>query len=73
MIPEIAYKIIQQTFFEHEKCGLMDAYGLIQDTYVMHAAPKRSPYKEIFKVKLVNAPFTICFSLDVVWHPVKQI
>lgn len=50
MIREIAYGHIKQTFYEHEKCGLTEITYL-QDTYPMHAIPKGSPYKEIFKVK----------------------
>ena len=52
MIREIAYKNIKKTFYEHEKCGLIEITYL-QDTYPMHAIPKRSPFKEIFKVRLI--------------------
>lgn len=51
MIRETAYKNIEQTFYEHEKCGLIEVHGLIQDTFPMHASPKHSPFKEIFKVR----------------------
>lgn len=47
---QVAYKQIKQTFYEHEKCGLIEVTYL-QDTYPMHAIPKDSPYKEIFKIR----------------------
>lgn len=46
----IGYKHIKDTFFEHEKCGLIKIpYLQMQDPW--HVAPKNSPFKEIFKVK----------------------
>lgn len=50
MIQEIAYKHIKQTFYEHEKCGLLQI-SYLQDAYPMHAIPKTSPFKEMFKVR----------------------
>lgn len=54
MIRETAYKNIKQTFYEHEKCGLIEVDGLIQDTFPMHTTPKHSPFKEIFKIRFVT-------------------
>lgn len=72
MIREIAYKEIQQTFYEHEKCGLMEVYGLIQDNHAMHTAPKHSPYKEIFKIKLLLQTFTYYFFIKSFLNTVFQ-
>lgn len=46
----IGYKYVKETFFEHEKCGLR-RIEFLQQADPWHAAPKHSPYKEIFKVK----------------------
>lgn len=55
MIKEVAYKHIKKTFYEHEKCGLVEITYL-QETFPMHVLPKNSPFKEIFKVRLVFTP-----------------
>lgn len=45
-----AYSIMEETYFEHEKCELVSIeYIKFSDPYL--AIKKRSPYKEIFKVK----------------------
>lgn len=46
----IGFKFVKETFFEHEKCGLIKIQ-YYQQLDPWHAAPKNSPYKEIFKVK----------------------
>lgn len=46
------YKVVSETFYEDEKCGLMEIDFLkFNDPWM--PVQKRSPYKEIFKVKLV--------------------
>lgn len=47
------YKYVVETFYEHEKCGLVEIKYL-QTTYPWQGMPKNSPYKEIFKVRLVR-------------------
>lgn len=44
------YKGVKDTFFEHEKCALVEIRYLDQNN-PWQSAPKFSPYKEIFKVK----------------------
>lgn len=45
-----AYKLMEDTYFEHEKCEL--AYiEFIQFATPFLAIKKRSPYKEMLKVK----------------------
>ena len=44
MIRKIANKNIKKTFYEHEKCGLIEII-YHQDNYPMHVIPKRSPFK----------------------------
>lgn len=46
----VANKHIQDTFYDHEKCGLV-RMAFIQVADPLHCAPKNSPFKEIFKVK----------------------
>lgn len=46
----VGYKLIKDTFLEHEKCGI-EQMSLIQLPDPVHSAPKHSPYKEMFKVK----------------------
>lgn len=46
----LGYKLIQDTFYEHEKCGLIEIQYLQLSTIWM-VTQKRSPYKEIFKTK----------------------
>lgn len=58
MIQEIAYKHIKGTFYEHEKCGIMQI-SYLQDTYPMHVIPKNSPYKEMFKVRYIFRVFCL--------------
>lgn len=43
------YKSVKQTFYEHEKCGLVEI-DFLKQNYPMHGAPKNSTYKEIFKI-----------------------
>lgn len=44
------YREIKNTFYEHEKCGLVEITHLrVIDPW--YGIPKHSPYKEIFKVK----------------------
>lgn len=44
------YKMIEETFYEHEKCGLKEIdYLNLDDPWF--GIPKNSPFKEIFKVK----------------------
>lgn len=47
------YKIIEETFYEHEKCGLKEIDYLNLDN-PWFGIPKNSPFKEIFKVKYVS-------------------
>lgn len=49
----MGYKGIEETFYEHEKCGLMEI-RYFEAIHPMHAVPKRSPYKEIFKVRYTS-------------------
>ncbi|XP_055678017.1 ionotropic receptor 75a-like [Lutzomyia longipalpis] len=44
------YKMIEETFFEHEKCGLMEIEYL-QVTYPWYSIKKYSPYREIIKTQ----------------------
>lgn len=53
-----AYKLVEETFYEHEKCGLMEI-EFIQVTDPWYAIQKFSPYKEILKVRWVM----LCYSL----------
>lgn len=45
-----AYKVVEDTFYEHEKCGLVevDYLSVIEPWFVIQ---KHLPYKEIIKVK----------------------
>ena len=44
------YKIMEDTFYEHEKCGLVSIeFMKFTDPYL--AVARDSPYKEIFRVK----------------------
>lgn len=50
MEPGAAYKLVEKTFYEHEKCGI------IQIDYLGTSSPwtvieKRSKFKEIIKIK----------------------
>lgn len=45
----IGYKIMSETYFEHEKCGLIEV-AYLQVTEPWYAIKKNSSYKEIFKV-----------------------
>lgn len=45
-----SYKEVERTFYEHEKCGLSEI-KYFQSISPMHAAPKNTPFKEIFKVR----------------------
>lgn len=45
-----AYKVIQETFFENEKCGLKEIDYINQIDPWM-AVQKNSPIREIIKVK----------------------
>lgn len=46
----IGYKYIKDTFYEHEKCGLIEiSYLRVIDPW--YVIPKHSPYKEIIKVR----------------------
>lgn len=47
------YKVIEETFYEHEKCGLKEIDYLNLDN-PWFGIPKNSPFKEIFKVKYVS-------------------
>lgn len=49
----ICYKHIKSTFLEHEKCGLKQI-SFLRTIDPRYGIPKNSPYKEIFKVKLVT-------------------
>lgn len=45
-----AYAEIERTFYEHEKCGLVEIkFFIMSDTWCV--IKKRSPYKEILKVR----------------------
>ena len=45
-----AYKVIEDTYYEHEKCELLNIeYVRLTDPFVV--VQKRSPYMEILKVK----------------------
>lgn len=47
------YKNVKDTFYENEKCGLVEIeYLRVVDPW--HVIPKYSPYKEIFKVRFVH-------------------
>lgn len=52
------YKAVERIFQEHEKCGLVEIKYL-QNSFAMHVTPKNSPYKEIFKVRLVSTWFGV--------------
>ena len=45
-----AYKIMEDTYYEHEKCELLNI-RYVHITYPYLMIQKRSPYKEILKVK----------------------
>ncbi|XP_031630864.1 ionotropic receptor 75a-like [Contarinia nasturtii] len=45
------YKNVKDTFYEHEKCGLVEIEYL-RIVHPWHGIHKHSPYKEIFKVSL---------------------
>ena len=45
-----AYKIMEDTYYEHEKCELLNIQ-YVQLTHPFLIIQKRSPYKEILKVK----------------------
>lgn len=45
----IGYKVISETFYEHEKCGLKEI-AFLQVTEPWYAIRKHSSYKELFKV-----------------------
>ncbi|GAB0096805.1 uncharacterized protein DMENIID0001_123730 [Sergentomyia squamirostris] len=45
------YKMIEETFFEHEKCGLIEV-DFLKVPYPWYCIKKRSPYKDIIKVQL---------------------
>lgn len=49
------YKLIAETFYEHEKCGLkeLDYMNLPSPWFVV---AKHSPYKELIKTTLVLKP-----------------
>lgn len=49
------YKLIAETFYEHEKCGLkeLDYMNLVSPWFVV---AKHSPYKELIKTTLVFKP-----------------
>lgn len=44
----IGYKIMAETFFEDEKCGLVEI-AFLQVTNPWYAIRKNSSYKELFK------------------------
>lgn len=44
------YREVERTFFEHEKCGLVEI-KFMGDTNLWSVIQKHSPYKEILKVK----------------------
>lgn len=47
------YKEMEETFLEHEKCGLVEIkFYSMADTYCV--IQKHSPYKEILKIRSVN-------------------
>ena len=50
MEESVGFKIIEDTFYEHEKCELENVQGL-KFSYPFLSLAKRSPYKEILKVK----------------------
>lgn len=58
------YKLIEGTFFEHEKCDFIEIQ-YITATTVWVTAQKRSPYKEIFKTRyiLINTVFSMSKSI----------
>lgn len=45
----IGYKVMSETFYEHEKCGLIEI-AYLQVTEPWYAIRKNSSYKELFKV-----------------------
>ncbi|XP_055678016.1 glutamate receptor 1-like [Lutzomyia longipalpis] len=47
------YKLIEDTFYEHEKCGIMEI-KFLQLTDPWYAIQKYSPYKEIIKENVVR-------------------
>lgn len=56
------YKHVKDTFYEHEKCGLIEiTYLRVIDPW--HVIPKHSPYKEIFKVGLVHGEIEFRFKM----------
>lgn len=44
------YRHIKDTFYEHEKCGLIEV-NFLRFIDPWYGIPKHSPYKEIFKAK----------------------
>lgn len=50
MEKRIAYNEIEATFKEDEKCGLKEI-DYMNLPYPWTPIPKRSPYKELFKIK----------------------
>ncbi|KAL7037251.1 hypothetical protein ACKWTF_009135 [Chironomus riparius] len=47
------YKLIEDTYYEHEKCGLV-SIEYLKFTHPYLAIAKDSPYKEILRVKIVK-------------------
>lgn len=62
----ICYKYIKNTFLEHEKCGLQQIIFL-RTIDPRYGIPKNSPYKEIFKVKLVIIPKKLLLVCEFCW------
>lgn len=49
----VGYKIVSETFQEHEKCGLQEIqYLQVVDPY--YAIQKNSPYRDFIKVGLMR-------------------
>lgn len=45
------YNEVEKTFFEHEKCGLIEIKFIYYASDAWFAMQKHSPYKEILKIK----------------------
>lgn len=68
----LGYKLMSETFFEDEKCGIIEI-PYLQVTDPWYAIKKNSSFKELFKIgyektyfvwKIVTKSCFICFQID---------
>ncbi|XP_026475937.1 glutamate receptor ionotropic, NMDA 1-like [Ctenocephalides felis] len=65
------YKVVSETFYEDEKCGLMEIDFLkFNDPWM--PVQKRSPYKEIFKVNMFKIRESGIQSREIALHYTKK-